>query len=166
MKTTAFVAGLTIVLSLAVAPGDSAAAGSGGPPAGCPWMNSRLGPDQRARLLLNASTLDQKLRWLDEQAANSPTQTTFSGVTYPVQVACTPTVVYTDGPDYVRGATGTTVFPAQIALAAAWNADLAYSKGKAEADEAFRSGLNVILGPGVSSSREPLAGRTPEFLGE
>jgi len=129
-------------------------------------MNTHKTADQRAQLLLGASTLNQKLRWLMEKSANSPTQTTFSGVTYPVQVACTPTVVYTDGPDYVRGATGTTVFPAQIALAAAWNGDLAYSKGKAQADEAFRSGLNVILGPGVSSSREPLAGRTPEFLGE
>jgi Fibronectin type III-like domain len=82
MKTpVGFLGALTLVLSLAVTPGDSAAAGSGGAPVGCPWMNTRLGPDQRARLLLNAGTLDQKLRWLDEQAANSPTQTTFSGVT-------------------------------------------------------------------------------------
>lgn len=132
----------------------------------CPWMNTHKSPEQRARLLLNASTLDQKLRWLDEQAANNPTQTTFSGVTYPAQVACTPQVTYTDGPDYVRGATGATVFPAQIALASSWNPDLAYTKGAAQADEAFRSGRNVILGPGVSSSRTPLAGRTPEFLGE
>jgi beta-glucosidase len=135
-------------------------------PPGCPWMDTHKTPDQRARLLLNASTLDQKLRWLDEQAANSPTQTTFSGVVYPVQVACTPTVVYTDGPDYVRGSTGVTVFPAQIGLAASWNTGLAYAKGKAQGDEAFRAGKNAILGPGVSSSRTPLAGRTPEYLGE
>jgi beta-glucosidase len=166
MKPIAFVAGLTVVLSLAVAPGDSAAAGSGGAPAGCPWMNSRLGPDQRARLLLNASTLDQKLRWLDEQAANSPTQTTFSGVTYPVQVACTPTVVYSDGPDFVRGAAGVTVFPAQIALAASWSTKLAYAKGTAQGDEAFSAGRNVLLAPGISSSRTPLSGRLPEYLSE
>jgi beta-glucosidase len=166
MKTTAFVAGLTIVLSLAVAPGDSAAAGSGGVPAGCPWMNTRLGPDQRARLLLNASTLDQKLRWLDEQAANSPTQTTFAGVTYPVQVACTPTVVYADGPDYVRGPAGVTVFPAQITLAASWSTKLAYAKGAAQGDEAFQGGRNVLLAPGISSSRTPLSGRLPEYLSE
>src|SRR5690348_6310796 len=129
MKTpVAFLGALTLVASLAVAPGDSAAAGSGGVPPGCPWMNTRLGPDQRARLLLEGSTLDQKLRWLDEQAANSPNQTTFAGVTYPVQVACTPTVVYSDGPDYVRGASGVTVFPAQIALAASWSTRLATAK--------------------------------------
>jgi beta-glucosidase len=129
-------------------------------------MDTHKSPAQRARLLLNASTLDQKLRWLDEQAANNPTQTTFSGVVYPVQVPCTPQVTYTDGPDYVRGATGETVFPAQIALASSWNTELAYKKGAAQADEAFKSGRNVILGPGVSSSRTPLAGRTPEYLGE
>jgi beta-glucosidase len=129
-------------------------------------MDTHKSADQRAKRLLAQSTLDQKLRWLDEQAANSPTQTTFSGVTYPVQVPCTPTVVYTDGPDYVRGSAGVTVFPAQLALAATWHDRLAYAKGEAQADEAFRSGKNVILGPGLSSSRTPLAGRTPEYLGE
>ncbi|WP_312033740.1 glycoside hydrolase family 3 C-terminal domain-containing protein [Actinoplanes sp. TBRC 11911] len=135
-------------------------------PAGCPWMDAHKTADQRAKLLLQHATLDQKLRWLDEQAANSPAQTSFSGVTYPVQVPCTPTVVYTDGPDYVRGSAGVTVFPAQLALAASWDDKLAYTKGKTQADEAFRSGKNVILAPGISSSRTPLAGRTPEYLGE
>ena len=135
-------------------------------PAGCPWMNTRLSADQRARLLLGASTLDQKLRWLDEQAANTPAKTTFGGVTYPAQLPCTPTVVYTDGPDYVRLTSGATVFPAQIGLAASWSTATAYAKGKAEAAEAFAAGKNAILGPGVFSSRTPLDGRTPEFLGE
>lgn len=132
----------------------------------CAWMSTKKTPDQRATLLLKASTLEQKLRWLDEQAANNPTQTTFNGVTYPVQVPCTPKVVYTDGPDYVRGSAGVTIFPDQIGLAASFDDQLAYDKGAAQADEAFRSGKNVILGPGVSSSRTPLAGRTPEYLGE
>jgi beta-glucosidase len=154
---------------LSIGPGTSAAGlprTTGGGNSACPWMDTRKTPDQRAKLLLAHSTLGQKLRWLDEQSANSPTQTTFSGVTYPVQVACTPTVVYADGPDYVRGPAGVTVFPAQLALAAAWNDDLAYDKGKVQADEAFRAGKNVLLAPGVSSSRTPLAGRTPEYLGE
>jgi beta-glucosidase len=77
-----------------------------------------------------------------------------------------PKVVYTDGPDYVRGSAGVTIFPDQIGLAASFDDQLAYDKGAAQADEAFRSGKNVILGPGVSSSRTPLAGRTPEYLGE
>src|SRR3954469_8631888 len=59
----------------------------------CPWMDTSLTPAQRARALLDASTLDQKLRWLDEQSANNPTQTAFSGgITMPAQVACTPVI--------------------------------------------------------------------------
>src|SRR3954451_10928713 len=65
----------------------------------CPWLNTVLTPDQRARLLLDASTLDQKLRWLDEQSANNPTQTVFNigggqTVTMPPQVPCTPVIQY------------------------------------------------------------------------
>lgn len=132
----------------------------------CPWMNTRASAERRARLLLDASTLDQKLRWLDEQAANSPTQTTFNGISYPVQVACTPTVVYSDGPDSVRNPGGVTAFPAPIAQAAAWDADLARRKGDALADEAYAKGRNVLLAPGVASGRTPQSGRTPEYLGE
>jgi beta-glucosidase len=162
----------TVFGGLQVAPAIASSAtgsppGSGKPvPANCPWMNTRESATQRANQLLAASTLNQKLRWLNEQAANTPAQTTFGTVTYPVQVACTPTVVYTDGPDYNRGTTGATVYPAQIALASTFSTSLAYEKGKSQADEAFRSRKNVILGPGVSSSRTPLAGRTPEYLGE
>ncbi|MFI5889291.1 beta-glucosidase [Actinoplanes sp. NPDC051513] len=158
----------TLGTLLATGAGAPAAglAHSGKYPAGCPWMDTHKSADQRAKILLEHSTLGQKLRWLDEQAANSPAQTTFSGVTYSVQVACTPTVVYADGPDYVRGPAGVTVFPAQLALAGTWNDKLAYTKGKTQADEAFRAGKNVLLAPGISSSRTPLAGRTPEYLGE
>lgn len=166
----ATVVGLAVAVLTATAPAamaESATAVSAAVPAGCPWMDTSKSADKRADLLLKASTLDQKLRWLDEQAANTPAQTTFSGgVTYPAQVACTPTVVYTDGPDYVRGSSGVTVYPGQLAVASTFNTDLAYQKGKAQGDDAFRAGKNVILGPGMSSSRTPLAGRTPEYLGE
>ena len=91
-----------------------------------PWMDTTKTPEQRAQALLDASTQHQKYRWLVEQPANSPQQTTLlGGVVYPVQVPCTPTVVYTDGPDGVRSRPGVTAFPAPIALASTWNADLA-----------------------------------------
>ena len=166
-RSVVLVAALAIALPLGAAlPIAAAQAAPAGADPQCSWMNTRKTPDQRATLLLKASTLEQKLRWLDEQAANNPTQTTFNGVVYPVQVPCTPKVVYTDGPDYVRGSAGVTIFPDQIGLAASFDDQLAYDKGAAQADEAFRSGKNVILGPGVSAGRTPLAGRTPEYLGE
>ncbi|MBO3752451.1 glycoside hydrolase family 3 C-terminal domain-containing protein [Streptosporangiaceae bacterium NEAU-GS5] len=136
-------------------------------PAECPWMDTSKSPGERASVLLAASSLEQELRWLVEQPANQPATTTFSGgVTYPAQLPCTPNVTYTDGPDSVRGSTGVTTFPAQIGLAASWSRSLAYAKGKAQADEAFRKGKNVVLGPGLAGGRTPLLGRTPEYLGE
>ncbi|MFF3500628.1 beta-glucosidase [Streptomyces sp. NPDC003247] len=131
-----------------------------------PWTDTRKSADQRAKALLAASTRHQIYRWLVEQPANSPTQTDFQGVTYPVQVSCTPTVTYTDGPEGVRSVEGVTAFPAQISLASGFNEDTAYAKGKAMGSESFDKGKNVILGPGVGGGRTALAGRTPEYFGE
>jgi beta-glucosidase len=138
-----------------------------GPCADVPWADPALSPERRATALLAASTLHQKYRWLVEQPANSPQQTVFSGVTYPVQVPCTPTVVYTDGPDGVRlFVPGVTAFPATIASAATWNPRLHYVKSAAHAAEAFDKRRNVLLAPGLAGGRTPLSGRTPEYLGE
>ncbi|GAA5206319.1 beta-glucosidase family protein [Microbacterium kyungheense] len=137
-----------------------------------PWMDASKSADERAQALLDASSQHQKYRWLVEQPATQPTQTTWqpgiageAPVVYPAQVDCTPTIVYTDGPEGVR-TSGVTDFPSQIALASTWNLDLAYEKGVAEADEAFAKRRNVVLGPGIGNGRTPLAGRTPEYFGE
>jgi beta-glucosidase len=138
----------------------------------CPWMDTELTADQRARLLLDASTIDQKMRWLNEQAANNPTQTTFNAgggqtATYPIQVPCTPIIQYTDGPAAISGAgTGITAFPGQTALSATWDLDIAREKGEAHGAEAFGKHRNVVLGPGLASGRDPRSGRTSEYLGE
>ena len=116
-----------------------------------PWADTSATADERTEALLAASTLQQKMRWLVEQPANAPAQTTFSGVTYPAQLPCTPTVVYTDGPDGVRFTEGVTAFPAPIAVASTWNTGLAYDKAAAQADEAFDKGKNVVLGPGLAA---------------
>ncbi|MGK5682752.1 beta-glucosidase family protein [Actinoplanes sp. URMC 104] len=160
----AAVLALLAPLAIAVTPASPAAA------ADCsayPWMDTRRSPEQRARALLAASTPHQKYRWLVEQPANSPQQTEWAdGVVYPAQVPCTPTVVYSDGPDGVRFTPGVTAFPATIATAATFNEPLAYVKGAAQAAEAFGKGKNVLLAPGLASGRTPLSGRTPEYLGE
>ena len=139
----------------------------------CPWMDTSLSPEQRARLLLDASTLDQKMRWLNEQAANNPTQTTFNAgggqtATYPAQVACAPLIQYTDGPQAVVSGAGPdiTAFPAQVGLSATWDLALAEAKGQAHGSEAFDKQRNVLLAPGIASGRDPRSGRTAEYLGE
>jgi beta-glucosidase len=137
-----------------------------------PWMDTSKTADQRARALLDASTLEQKMRWLNEQAANNPTQTTFPAgggltATYPVQVPCTPVIQYTDGPAALSGAgPGITAFPGQTALSATWDLALAREKGRAHGAEAFGKHRNVVLGPGIASGRDPRSGRTSEYLGE
>lgn len=133
----------------------------------CPWMDTSLSDDERAQLLLDASTLEQKFRWLVEQPANEPTRTEWpDGVVYPVQVPCTPLIQYTDGPPGIRDATGVTAFPVPIAVASTWDPSLSYAKGQAMADEAWNKRRNVILAPGLASGRTPLSGRNSEYMGE
>jgi beta-glucosidase len=138
----------------------------------CPWMDTSLTADERAQLLLDASTLDQKMRWLVEPAANNPYETNIGGfggsAVYPLQVPCAPFIQYTDSPHGVtsRGVTNTTAFPAQIALAATWDEALAREKGQAHGYEAFYKMNNVVLGPGLASGRVPYLGRNSEYLGE
>ncbi|HEY0948863.1 beta-glucosidase family protein [Nocardioides sp.] len=131
-----------------------------------PWMDQTKSADERARSLLDASTQHQLYRWLVEQPANSPQQTDFRGVTYPVQIDCTPTVVYVDGPEGVRAGAGVTTYPGQLSLASTWDTTLAFAKGTQMGDEAFGKRKNVILGPGLSGGRTPFAGRTSEYFGE
>lgn len=160
-----------VLMATLVTVGGSVQAANAFPPE-CPWMDTGLSADQRARLLLDNSSLDQKIRWLDEQSANNPTQTVFNiggglTTTLPVQVPCTPIIQYTDGPASVSGAGGgVTVFPAPVALSATWDEALAREKGKAQAFEAFRKHRNVMLAPGMASGRDPRSGRTAEYLGE
>lgn len=141
-------------------------------PPECPWMDTTKSATARANLLLAASSLDQKLRWLDEQSANNPTQTVFNigggqTTTMPPQVPCTPVIQYTDAPSAITGAgTGVTAFPVQVGLSATWDEALARRKAKAQGYEAFHKHRNVILAPGLASGRTPLSGRTPEYLGE
>ncbi|MCL2735802.1 MAG: glycoside hydrolase family 3 C-terminal domain-containing protein [Propionibacteriaceae bacterium] len=138
----------------------------------CPWMDTTKTPTERAQLLIDSSTLGQVMRWLDEQSAGTPSQTDWAGgmmgagpATYEPALPCTPTVIYTDGPDVVRHA-GATLYPAPISLASSWDTQLSYDKGAAFGQESYEMGFNGIWAPGVSSARTPLAGRTPEYLGE
>jgi len=141
-------------------------AGTASAQTSCPWMDTTKTPEARAQALLDASTLDQKLRWLDEQSANDPTNLNAGGRPLPAQVPCTPFIAYADGPTAVVAGTGVTAFPSQTTLAASFDQALARRKGKAQGYEAFHKRRNVLLAPGLSTARTPIAGRTSEYLGE
>lgn len=167
---TAVAAALTLIPFAAQASPTPAAGPAAAPaqdvPDGCPWMDTSLSADDRARILLDRSSLEQKMRWLVEQPAASPQQTTWpGGVVYPEQLPCTPRIVFANGPQGLS-ATGATAFPAPIAEAATFDAGLSEAKGAIVAEESFRAGRNVLLGPGVAGGRTPLSGRTSEYYGE
>ncbi|WP_228479430.1 beta-glucosidase [Microbacterium atlanticum] len=164
-RMTALLLGATLIAS-----GGVVALGAPAVAADCatvPWMDTSKTADQRAEALLAASSQHQKYRWLVEQPANSPTQTTWSGgVVYPAQVECTPTVIYANGAEGVHNRAGTTAWPAPIGMAATWNLELGEAKGAAHGRETFDNRSAVVLGPGIASHRNPLNGRNPEYFGE
>ena len=132
-----------------------------------PWMDTSKSSEERANALLDASTQHQKYRWLVEQPANDPQRTTWNGgVVYPVQVPCTPVVIYANGPDGVYTKAGTTAWPGPIAVASTWNLELGEEKAVAHGSESFDSRSAVVLGPGIASGRTPLSGRGSEYFGE
>ncbi|QLD11432.1 glycoside hydrolase family 3 protein [Microbacterium oleivorans] len=76
-----------------------------------------------------------------------------------------------DGPAGVRGPRWderepSLNLPSGSALAASWDADLAYRYGAATAAEARRKDVDVVLGPTINLHRTPLGGRHFECLSE
>ena len=147
----------------AVAPDAAALAASA---ATCPWMDTTKTPDQRARLLLDNSTLDQVMRWLNEATANYGLDTVIEGATYPQQVPCVKFDADVDGPWGIAYIHGTTAFPVPVAQAASWDIALTKKKGAAMAEEAWGKQYNLVFAPGVDIVRHPWGGRNAEYLGE
>jgi beta-glucosidase len=156
--------------------------------AGRPWLNAKSPAEQRARQLLAAMTLDEKLILLFG----------YFGSVYPKDCA-PPAQCYYPPKNAIDGAAGyipgiprlgipaqfqtdaslgvaTSIFgkskrertalPATIGTAATWNPALAYAGGAMIGDEARRSGFNVMLAGGVNLAREPRNGRNFEYAGE
>ncbi|WP_232549962.1 beta-glucosidase family protein [Propioniciclava soli] len=147
------------------------------PAVACPWADPTKSPEERANLLLDASTLDQQMRWLSEVTANDPSITvtpTAGGlgqpngpsVTYAPSVACVKFNGDTDGPWGIAYVGGTTAFSVPVSQAASWSLDLTAQKGKAMADEAWRKQYDALFAPGIDIVRHPWNGRNAEYLGE
>ena len=71
-----------------------------------------------------------------------------------------------DGPLGVRNYGPATAMAAGIALAAAWDAELAERVGVEIARDARARGVHFLLGPGVNIYRAPMNGRNFEYFGE
>ena len=77
-----------------------------------------------------------------------------------------PALRMADGPVGIRNPGPSTAYPAGIALAASFDADLAFAEGSALGRDARARGVSFLLGPGVNLYRSPMNGRNFEYFGE
>lgn len=148
-------------------------------PADRPWMDAKLSPDARARLLDQALTEDERYGLL-----HGIMPLPFFGTKIPedavpgagyvpgVPRLDVPSLRETDAslgvanPGGVRKGDTATALPSGLALAASWNPDNAHAGGAVVGEEAARKGFNVLLGGGLNLAAEPRNGRNFEYLGE
>jgi beta-glucosidase len=81
-------------------------------------------------------------------------------------VAGLPPIILQDGPAGVAGFHDVTAFPAPIAFAASWDADLVESFGEAMGAEERGKGALIQLSPMMNLARTPAGGRIFEGFGE
>ncbi|PWU48541.1 glycosyl hydrolase [Micromonospora globispora] len=141
-----------------------------------PWMEQTLPPAQRAELLIQAMTLDEKI----QQIAMKPVPNTdlpecgfYAGARHVEGIPRLniPTIRMTNGPIGVGGgdcspdpqATGV---PTELAVAASWDPSASYRWGDIAGSETRSNAHNVFLAPGVNLGRIPNNGRNFEYFGE
>ena len=157
---------LTLGLLL-VAAAPAAAAGRCGDPAQRPWCDTSLSPDDRAGLLLDALTRDERIDLLagDEYFGVAGGEGQHTGTLEGVERVGMPPVYFSDGPVGTRQGKAT-AFPAPMALASTFSLDHAFRHGALIGDEVKKKGNDVVYAPAVNMLRTPLNGRTFEYFGE
>ena len=132
-----------------------------------PWCNTSLSPDERAGLLLNALTPDERISLLagDDLFGGVGGADTHTGTSDGVPRVDLPTMYLTDGPVGVRQGSATAL-PTPMALAATFDPQLAAAHGSVIGNEARDKGNDVVFAPTVNVMRTPLGGRTFEAYGE
>src|SRR5471032_1179678 len=148
-------------------------------PANRPWLDAKLGADQRATLALQAMTQQEKLGWVMGWFGNdfadkkrNPASLPYSAGYIPgVARLGLPALFETDaGLGVASQATKTprerTSLPSGLATTATWDRNLAYSGGAMIGAEARASGFNVMLAGGANLIREPRNGRNFEYASE
>ena len=121
--------------------------------------------DQRAAALVAQMTLDEKIAMVHGAPSD-----TYIGYVPGVARLNIPALLLTDGPAGIRTPKKTsgpsTAFPAPIAVAASFDAELAGRVGRALGSEAKAKGQNVVFAPIVNLARVPEGGRLFEGFGE
>jgi len=148
-----------------------------------PWLNRSLSPDERAALVVQQMTQDEKLGlvfgwfatdadWKNNYKAPAASRYGSAGYIPGIARLAIPPQWQTDAGVGVatQGAAPSkrerTALPSGIATSATWNPDLAFQGGRMIGAEARASGFNVMLAGGVNLLRDPRNGRNFEYGGE
>jgi beta-glucosidase len=141
-------------------------------PAG-PWMNKDLPPDQRADMVVEQMTLDEKISLAHGPggfAAAGPQSNGGAGIIPAIPRLGLPTVQLADSAVGVRSAAErgryATLLPSVIAEAATWDLKLAFAYGGVIGRELRDQLYNSSIGGGMDLMREPRNGRNFEYQGE
>jgi len=159
-----------------------------------PWSDPALSPDERARLAVEAMTLDEQISLMRTQigfgllslgvplpdsvpqnmrkytpegalgSAGYVPATPHLGL--PAQQMSDASLGVANLGGILRPGDEATALPASLALAATFNTELARQAGQVVGAEAFAKGFNVQLAGGVNLAREPRNGRNFEYAGE
>lgn len=144
-----------------------------------PWMDRTDPPATRAKKLLAAMSLDEKLAMLHGPIAPMPCCECHnaSGI---INKACAytgniaqnerlgiPPIHMNDGPQGFRESIypgTTTAWPSGLTVASSWDPEVMAAWGEGMGKEFFDKGANIQLGPGVCLARVPRNGRNFEYL--
>jgi len=147
-----------------------------------PWENKSLSPDERADLVIEKMTLDEKIQLLHGlgwEVMFGPPPESGPG-TRAIRSAAEfipgvprlgiPDLQMTDAVVGVSnaGVKGryATALPSAEAMAAGWDPALSYETGTLIGSEVRAHGFNLLHGPGINLTREPRDGRIFEYMGE
>lgn len=145
---------------------------------GRPWMNASLSPDQRAAMVVQQMTLDEKINLLHGlgQAGSIPPgpyaalSNGGAGFVLGVPRLGIPIIQMSDAAYGVRSSAMngrySTALPSNLAAASSWDPDAACQYGALIGRELRAQGYNMSLGGGVDLARELRNGRTFEYQGE
>jgi beta-glucosidase len=131
------------------------------------WLNTPLSPNERATLLLAQMTLEEMV-----DMVHGEVPAPYGFYSAPIARLGIPALTMADGPTGIRVSRQgvnegkATALPAPIGLAATWDVAAAEQYGNVLGSEAWATGHNVLLGPGLDIARLPVFGRLFEALGE
>lgn len=151
-----------------------------GTPAGAepaPWMDKSLSSEARARLVVAAMTIDEKIGLLHTcfgvamRGLPKPNGSLNSAGFNPgVPRLGIPPIQETDAGLGIANPTGqpfqAVALPSGLSLGATFDPKLAVRAGAMIGAEARAMGFNVLLGGGVNITRDPRGGRNFEYVGE